>query len=37
VWSKEEMELLEQALWHSYLAGLKAYSWDAAFLQTKEN
>lgn len=35
--SKEEMEMLEQALWHSFLAGLKVYSWVAAFLQTKEN
>lgn len=35
--SEEEMEMLEQALWHSFLAGLKVYSWDAAFLQTKEN
>lgn len=34
---EEEMEMLEQALWHSFLAGLRVYSWDAAFLQTKEN
>lgn len=34
---EEEMEMLEQAVWHSFLAGLRVYSWDAAFLQTKEN